>query len=129
VPVAGHLSHRAEPAVATRTVIQTEPVAGLAYNGAPVDNIYPYSRGGRLLHDVLLYTAAGTPLNVSTAAYDPYRRVLRTKTGVRIFNAFPVRYYEPGTRVVLRPNAGPRVKVPRVATPPLPVQKQRRKAR
>jgi len=126
VPVAIHLSHRTEASIATRVVIQTEPVPGLAYNGAPVDNIYPYSRNGGLLHDVLLYTGAGTPLNVSTTAYDPYRRILFTKTGGRVFNAFPVRYYEPGTKVVLRPNAGPSVKVPRIATPPLPPKRRRR---
>jgi hypothetical protein len=129
VPVAVHLSHRNETRTAAPVVIQTEPVPGLAYNGAPVDNVYPYTRDGRLLHDVLLYTGAGTPLNISTSAYDPYRRILHTKAGARVYNAFPVRYYEPGTRVVLRPNAGPRVKVPRIATPPLPVQKQRRKGR
>ncbi|TML45725.1 MAG: hypothetical protein E6G19_03375 [Actinobacteria bacterium] len=119
IPVAIHLSHGAQPLLAEPVVIQTEPVPGLAYNGAPVDNIYPYTREGRLLHDVLLYTGAGTPLNISTSAYDPYRRILRTKTGARVSNAFPVRYFEPGTRVVLRPNAGPKVKVPRIATPPL----------
>jgi len=129
IPVAAHLSHRAEPASATRFVIQTNIIPGLAYNGAPVDNIYPYTRDGRLLHDVLLYTGAGTPLNVSTTVYDPLRRILVTKSGARVYNAFPLRYYEPGTRVVLRPNAGPKVKVPRIATPPLPAQKHRRKAR
>jgi len=129
IPVAAHLSHRAQPATATSIIIQTEPVPGLAYNGAPVDNIYPYTRDGRLLHDVLLYTGAGTPLNVSTTAYDPYRRILSTKAGARVYNAFPVRYYEPGTRVVLRPNAGPSVKVPRIATPPLPVRKRRHRGR
>ncbi|TMM26320.1 MAG: hypothetical protein E6F94_06435 [Actinobacteria bacterium] len=126
VPVAVHLSHRAQPEVATRVFIQTEPVPGLAYNGAPVDNIYPYSRDGRLLHDVLLYTAAGTPLNVGTTAYDPYRRILATKTGRLVYNAFPVRYYEPGTKMVLRPGAGPKVKVPHIATPPLPAPKPKR---
>ena len=124
IPVAVHLSHRTQPASAAPVSIQTEPVPGLAYNGVPIENIYPYTRDGRLLHDVLLYTAAGAPLNVSTAAYDPYRRILRTKAGGRVYNAFPVRYYEPGTRVVLRPNAGPKVKVPRIATPPLPVHKR-----
>jgi hypothetical protein len=125
IPVGIHLSHRSTQAVATRIVVQTAIVPGLAYNGAPVDNIYPYSRDGRLLHDVLLYTGAGTPLNISTTAYDPLRRILVTKAGNRVFNAFPVRYYEPGTRVVLRPNAGPKVKVPRIATAPLPVKGRR----
>jgi hypothetical protein len=128
IPVGIHLSHRSTQALATRIVIQTEPVQGLAYNGAPVDNIYPYTRDGRLLHDVLLFTGAGTPLNISTIAYDPYRRILHTRSGNRVYNAFPVRYFEPGTKVVLRPNAGPKVKVPRIATPPLPIEKQRRQS-
>jgi HAAS len=131
IPVAVHLSHRAEPVSATRFVVQTNIIPSLAYNGAPVDNIYPYTRDGRLLHDVLLYSGTGAPLNVSTTAYDPLRRILVTKSGARIYNAFPVRYFEPGTRVVLRPNAGPKVKLPRIATPPLalPAQKHRGKAR
>jgi hypothetical protein len=124
VPVAVHLSHRARPSVATQVVIQTEPVPGLAYNGAPVDNIYPYSRRGRLLHDVLLYTGAGTPLSLRAKSYDPLRRILFTKGGGRIYNAFPIRYYQPGTTVVRRPNAAPKVKVPRITTPPLPARKR-----
>ena len=65
-------------------------------------------------------------LNVSTAAPDPYRRVLVSKTGDRVFNAFPIRYYEPGTRVVLHPNAGPKLTLPRIVTPPLPTKKRSR---
>jgi len=122
VPVAVHLSHRTQPAVATQIVVQTEIVPGLAYNGTPLDNVYPYSRDGRLLHDVLLYTGAGTPLNLRAKSYDPLRRILFTKAGGRIYNAFPVRYYQPGTTTVLRPNAGPNVKVPRITTPPLPAK-------
>ena len=126
VPVAVHLSHRTQPAVATQIVVQTEIVPGLAYNGTPLDNVYPYSRDGRLLHDVLLYTGAGTPLNLRAKSYDPLRRILFTKAGGRIYNAFPVRYYQPGTTTVLRPNAGPNVKVPRITTPPLPAKKRGR---
>jgi hypothetical protein len=125
IPVGVHLSHRPTEAVASRIVVQTSVVPGLAYNGAPVDNIYPYSRDGRLLHDVLLYSGSGAPLNVSTTAYDPLRRILVTKAGNRVYNAFPVRYYEPGTRLVLRPNAAPQVKVPRIATPPLQLKRRR----
>ena len=126
VPVAVHLSHRTQPAVATQIVVQTEIVPGLAYNGTPLDNVYPYSRDGRLLHDVLLYTGAGTPLNLRAKSYDPLRRILFTKAGGRIYNAFPVRYYQPGTTTVLCPNAGPNVKVPRITTPPLPAKKRGR---
>ena len=119
IPVGIHLSHRAAQAVETRTVIQSSIVPGLAYNGTPLDNIYPYSRDGRLLHDVLLYGGTGAPLNLKPNSYDPLRRILFTKGGGRIYNAFPVRYYEAGTTKVRRPNAGPAVKVPRIATPPL----------
>jgi hypothetical protein len=120
IPVLVHLSHRTQ--VPSEVTIQTVPTPGLAYNGSPVDNIYPFSRDGRLLHDVFLYTGAGTRLDVSTVAYDPYRRILRTKSGRRVYNVFPVRYYEPGTKVVLRPNAAPKVKVPALATPPLKIK-------
>ena len=119
IPVAIHLSHRATQAVETRIVVQSAIVPGLAYNGTPLDNIYPYSRDGRLLHDVLLYSGAGTPLNLRPTSYDPLRRVLFTKAGARIYNAFPARYYQPGTTRVVHPNAGPAVKVPTIATPPV----------
>ena len=119
IPVGIHLSHRATQPVETRTVIQSAIVPGLAYNGTPLDNIYPYSRDGRLLHDVLLFSGAGVPLNLRANADDPLRRILFTKSGARIYNTFPVRYYQPGTTRVLRPNAGPRVTVPRITTPPL----------
>lgn len=122
IPVGIHLSHRAPQAVETRTVIQSAIVPGLAYNGVPLDNIYPYSRDGRLLHDVLLYSGAGAPLNLRAKSYDPLRRILFTKGGGRLYNAFPVRYYQAGTTTVLRPNAGPRVRVPRIATPPLQIK-------
>jgi hypothetical protein len=125
VPVGIHLAHRGGQTAAAPIVVQTAVVPGLAYDGAPVDNIYPYSRDGRLLHDVLLYSGAGTPLNVSTTAYDPYRRILLTRSGSRVYNAFPVRYFEPGTKVVRRPNAGPKVKVPRIATPSLQIHPRR----
>ena len=37
---------------------------GLSYYGAAVENIYPYDRYGRLLHDVRLFGADGHPLNI-----------------------------------------------------------------
>src|SRR5205823_2235175 len=107
VPVAQHLSHGTPVQTTIVSVPAIQP--GLAYNGVPVDNIYPFSRRGTLLHDVFLFTGAGAPLNVSTVASDPNRRVPVTKNGRRVFNAFPVRYYEPGTKVVRHPDAAPRV--------------------
>lgn len=93
---------------------------GLVYEGAKVDNIYPYSRNGRLLHDVLLYDSAGRPIEIPTnRALDPDRRVVITNGNRPLFNSFPIRYYEPGTRRVTRPNAAPYVELPLVLTPPL----------
>jgi hypothetical protein len=98
-----------------------EQPSGLVYDGARVENVYPYSRDGRLLQDVLLYDAAGQPLEV-VGAEDPNRRYLETSFGKKIFNSFPIRYFEPGTRRVARPKAAPRIAPPDVATPPLRVR-------
>jgi hypothetical protein len=91
---------------------------GLTLDGQPVQNVYPYSRDGRLLHDVLLYDGAGRPLGIPVTD-DPLRRVPVTEAGAQVANAFPIRYYEPGTTIVARPGAAPPVVVPRLATPPL----------
>ena len=101
------------------TVVEAEPVPGLVYNGAVVQNLYPYSRDGRLLHDILLFDSYGHPVEIGAGTDDPERRLLRTADGTVIYNSFPIRYYEPGTRHVARPNAGPRVETPRLVTPPL----------
>ena len=81
-----------------------------------VDRLAP---GGRLL----LYTGSGVPLDAGGASIDPQRRVLRTKSGKQIFNAYPIRYFDPGTGEVAHPGAAPHVTIPRIATPPLPVAK------
>jgi HAAS domain-containing protein len=91
---------------------------GLVYNGAPVENIYPYSRDGRLLLDVLLYDGAGRPIDIG-AVGDPQRRLLKTTAGMPILNSYPLRYYELGTQRVAHPEAGPPVRTPRLITPPL----------
>jgi hypothetical protein len=96
-----------------------QPPPGLLYNGAAVENIYPYSRDGRLLHDVLLYDSTGRALDLPAFhGLDPNRRYVTIRRRM-LFNSFPIRYYEPGTRLVARPNAAPYVKVPPVLTPPL----------
>lgn len=117
IPVAQHLSRGTPTQVSLVTVPQIQP--GLAYDGAPVTNIYPYSRDGKLLHDVLLYTGTGRPLDVSPLGYDPNRRIVRARDGRKLLNVFPLRYYQPGTRTVRNPNAHPKIKVPHVATRPL----------
>ena len=90
---------------------------GLWYGGVRVDNVYPYSRDGKLLHDVLLYDGVGRPLELRGT--DPNRRLLLGVDGEPIFNVFPIRYFEPGTRRVERPGAAPQVELPEIATPPL----------
>lgn len=98
------------------------PTAGLNYNGAPVENIYAFDRNGKPLYDVLLYDQNGKPLNTGAPANaDPNRRVLQTLHGSLLFNSFPIRYFEPGTKIVAKPTAAPRRSAPRVATPPLKV--------
>jgi hypothetical protein len=122
IPVLAHFRHRQLPVRYVELTVY-QPTQGLTLNGVPVGNIYPFSRQGRLLHDVLLYTGAGTPLDAPGAAIDPQRRVLRTKSGRQILNAYPIRYFDQGTGEVAHPGAAPHVRIPRIATPPLPVAK------
>jgi HAAS domain-containing protein len=122
IPVLAHFRHRQLP-VQVVTVPIYQPTQGLTLDGAPVTNIYPFSRQRRLLHDVLLYTGSGAPLDIPGAAIDPQRRVLRTTSGKEVLNAYPIRYFDPGTGQVAHPGAAPRITIPRIATPPLPVAK------
>jgi hypothetical protein len=103
------------------TVVAAESAStpGLALDGVPVENVYPYSREGRLLLDVLLYDQLGNPLDVRPLAADPDRRVLRGIDGAELFNSFPIRYFEPGTRRVERPGAAPMIRWSTIATPAL----------
>jgi hypothetical protein len=87
--------------------VSVAPQGGLVDHGVRVDNIYPYDRRGRLLHDVRLFDGAGAPLNVGAGAEDPGRRPVATRGGHVVFNAFPIRYYEPHTHHVAHPNATP----------------------
>jgi hypothetical protein len=122
IPVLSHFRHRQLP-VQVVTLPIYQPSQGLTLNGVPVTNIYPFNRQGRLLHDVLLYDGTGAPLDAPGAAIDPQRRVLRTKSGKQIFNAYPIRYFDPGTGQVAHPGAAPQVHIPQIATPPLPLAK------
>ena len=67
----------------------------------------------------MLYLPDGRALNTDANRIDPHRRYLVTRRGKRLYNSFPVRYFDPGTTRVAHPNAGPRVRVPKVLTPPL----------
>jgi hypothetical protein len=96
------------------------PTDGLALDGVPITNIYPYGRNGQLLHDVLLYDQAGTPLEVpGDQSIDPNRRFVLGKNGTVLLNVFPIRYFQPGTHKVAHPDAAPAVDVPVVVTAPL----------
>lgn len=93
---------------------------GLSYQGQPVTNVYPFTRDGELLHDVMLYDQDGRPLEVpGNRGLDPDRRFVTTNGNRALFNVFPIRYFEPGTKRVARPNAVPYIEHPFVVTPPL----------
>jgi hypothetical protein len=119
VPVLVHLVRERQPTPAP--IVVTAPVVqGLAYNGVPISNVYPFGRDGRLLHDVLLYDGAGRPIDVGgPAAPDPNRRILVTRGGKQVYNSFPIRYYEPGTRSVAHPDVIPPLRIPPIVTPRL----------
>ena len=90
---------------------------GMAYKGVAVENIYAFDRDGRLLQDVRLYDQFGRALEIGGG--NPLRRPVRTRAGHAIFNAFPIRYFEAGTRLVANPAAGAPGGVGRLATRPL----------
>jgi hypothetical protein len=98
---------------------------GLANDGVPIDNVYPYSRDGKLLHDVLLYDGAGRPIEIAASrGEDPNRRFVVTNGNKPLFNVFPIRYYEANTKRVERPNAAPYIEHPLVVTPPVPAKRR-----
>jgi hypothetical protein len=123
--VLGHLADDGPAEAAVSEAVTVFPT-GLSYDGRPVTNLYPYSRDGRLLHDVLLYDGAGRPLEIGIdRVLDPNRRVVVTNGNRPLLNVFPIRYYEPGTKRVARPNAAPYVELPLVLTPPLAVTRDK----
>ena len=95
------------------------PPEGLSFFGGPVTNIYAYDREGDPLYDVRLYDQNGAPLDVYEAAEDPLRRAVFDERGVLLLNAFPIRFYDPGTETVSDPAAAPPVDTTPVQTPPL----------
>jgi hypothetical protein len=117
-PVLDYLADERQAESSPPAVVTVYPT-GLVYDGREVTNIYPYSRDGRLLLDVLLYDEAGQPLDLLGGRDDPNRRLLRTTSGEALFNSFPLRYYEPRTTDVAVPGAGPPVEIPAIVTPPL----------
>ncbi|MFL5846039.1 MAG: HAAS signaling domain-containing protein [Solirubrobacteraceae bacterium] len=122
VPVAIHLERQYRGGgEATVTTVVEPATQGLATDGRPIANIYAYDRTGKLLHDVRLYDETGAPLSVGSAdpQQDPLRRTVRSASGARVLNAFPIRYFEAGSRHVARPDAAPRHKVAALRTPAL----------
>jgi hypothetical protein len=101
--------------------VQAAPSPGLLLNGGRVTNIYPYSRSGTLLHDVLLYDQAGNPISLGLGP-DPLRRLTRGVNDQVIANTFPIRYFAPNTfpRKVSKPDAHPLgLRPPTIVTPAL----------
>ena len=94
--------------------IEAAPPAGLAYDGDPVENVYPYDRRGRPLYDVRLYDDLGRPLDFGRGSDDAARRQVFDERGEGVFNAYPIRYFDPGTDRVADPAAG-------APPPPLPL--------
>jgi hypothetical protein len=92
---------------------------GLVLDGAHVQNVYAYDREGEPLFDVRLYDQDGRPVDLFPDSGDPSRRVPVDAQGNQLFNAFPLRYYEPGSTTVAEPSAAPDIEVPEIATPPL----------
>jgi len=119
VPVAVHLAHSQPTTQSFVVYVPPVPQTGLFYNGAAVTNLYPYTRDGRLLHDVLLFDGAGNPIELGANTADPNRRLLRTsRRYAPIYNSYPIRYYDPGTTRVSHPDAGPRVRIPSLVPGP-----------
>jgi hypothetical protein len=120
VPALWHLDNPPRKVVCVGCTYQSIVSSpGLALNGVEVRNIFPFDRDGKPLNDVLLFLPDGEPLDAGALSVDPNRRYLVNRRGDRLYNSFPVRYFDPGTTHVAHPTAGPRVRVPRVLTPPL----------
>jgi hypothetical protein len=119
VPVERHLRRAPSPQLVTVSVRQPFTLPGLVDNGRRITNLYPYSRTGTLLHDVLIYDQAGNRIRLGLGP-DPLRRVLLGGRGQAVPNAFPIRYFDsPADRRVSHPDAAPPVHLPRIVTAPL----------
>lgn len=119
VPIAAHSFDQLSFRTHAEPVVIEQALPGLALDGVPVRNLYPYSREGKLLFDVLLYDEFGRPVNITSGPDDTFRRVLADATGAQLLNSFPIRYFDPGTKTVARPKLAPPIPIPEVVTPPL----------
>lgn len=93
--------------------IASYPVAADGSGGAdlvgpngPIENIYAFDAEGNRLNDVRLYDQNGVPLELGARLQDPSRRLLADASSSAVFNAFPIRYFDPGTATVANPDAG-----------------------
>jgi hypothetical protein len=120
VPALWHLDNPARDVVCVGCTYQTVAPAppGLYFNGVRVRNVFPFDRDGKPLEDVLLYLSSGQPLDINARTTDLNRRYLVSRAGRRLYNSFPVRFYNPGTRQVATGWIRPSVHIPVVLTPP-----------
>ena len=72
----------------------------------PIENIYAFDADGNRLRDVRLYDQNGEAISIGEFADEPERRTPVDVRNAAAYNAFPVRYFDPGTRVVADPDAG-----------------------
>jgi hypothetical protein len=87
-----------------------DPQTLFSASGA-VTNIYPYSRDGKPLTDILLFDQEGRPLSLGAKIGDPTTDYLIGADGQPITNAYPLPQRHPN---------GDPVGTPRVALPPWP---------
>jgi hypothetical protein len=124
VPVAWHVLSSGHAAVVNDAAIaapaaQDQFAPGFEYEGQPVANVYAFDRDGRLLQDVRLFDQLGRPLEIGAGVEDPNRRTVKNRDGRTVFNAFPIRYFEPGTKRVANPRAGAPARPAPLATEPV----------
>jgi hypothetical protein len=99
-------------------IVEQVPTKGVFSRGERLRNIYTYDGAGKLVNDVRLYDEHGRPLDLDLRD-DANRRVLFDNTGVAVQNTYPIRYFEPGTRTVTSPFAGPSIVVPPLVAQPM----------
>ncbi|MBC7460243.1 MAG: hypothetical protein H7287_02675, partial [Thermoleophilia bacterium] len=122
------------PAYVESNPVTLDESAGLGMSGpnGPVYNLYAFDAGGNRLTDVRLFDQYGMPLNLGASVSDPSRRLSSDSSSSAVYNAFPIRYYEPGTTIVADPDAGwpaspgalGPVAPPSIAAPPSATAKQ-----
>ena len=116
-PVAGAINEAFWRGYSNGAANLAPSTVGVASNGVPIHNLYPYSRDGKLLLDVLLYDEVGRPIDLGERN-DSNRRYLTSRSGHQLLNSYPLRYIE-ADGSVSHPLAGPAIRVPEILTPSL----------